>query len=386
MPVTRMQAGFVKSAIPLSLPLLGYFIAVLAGSQLLGNLLSPAAAFVSAGILLLAYLKSDRGRDTGIMLLLLAAACLLWGAADVGWAAESFMGHDPATVPALNVMYALAGFIILFALALVFVWQPLGKWNRVQIIIDLAAVAMLGGLSVWSTFLGKDTEIINGLLRDDFTSIFALVCDFLIFTGVFLWIISVRSGRLPVCFRLVSLGAAMYAFTDMLYYYLLFNRLYIPNSFIDFCYVASLFLMALGALWKVRSGAGGLAASAATNVGFRGKWGFLVLFGLLSVLDTAGVLQAKMEALDVMHYALIVFVHFILTKYVQLSVENRRLLEASRISNDMLEQRVTEQIRQLRYLSNQDMLTSLKNRRYFMNYLEESIETILPPETLALLH
>ena len=385
MPVTRVQAGFVKSAIPLSLPLLGYFIAVLAGSQLFGNLLSPAAAFVSAGILLLAYLKSDRGRDTGIMLLLLAAACLLWGAADVGWAAESFMGRDPATVPALNVMYTLTGFFILLALVLVFIWQPLGKWNRVQIIIDLATVAMLGGLSVWSVFLGKDMEIINGLLRDDFTSIFALACDFLIFTGVFLWFFSVRSGRLPVCFRLVTLGAAMYAFTDMLYYYLTFNRLYIPNTFIDFCYALSLFSMALGALWKMRSGATGLAASAATNVGYKGKWGYLVLFGLLAVLDTAGVLRARMDLLDIAHCVLIVFVHFILTKYVQLSVENGRLLEASRISNDMLEQRVAEQIRQLRYLSNQDMLTSLKNRRYFMSYLEESIETILPPETLALL-
>ncbi len=383
--MTNAKTLFVRKAAVLSLPLLAYFIASLYQSQSWGNILSPINALAASGILLFAYIRSDKKSLVSSAFLLFSLACFVWGAADIVWGVMEYRGEDPSSSPVIWVVYALTNLFIVLAL-LVFAIKQFSKWNFVQILVDASIIALMSMVFLWIVYLNKDASILNALLQLDFTSLFAIISDIIIIAGVFLWLLSVRSGKIPGHTAIMACGAVLFAFFDMLYYYLDFRGLYIPNSLIDFAYTLSMYILALGALRKACDNRPLIDVKAFSNVGLKSRWGYLLVFPLICLLlEATGITGTGFDFMDAATFAILIFLYFMFTKYVQLSIENEKLLKIQMLNNETLEQRVKEQVKELTYLANQDTVTSLYNRRYFMNCLEESIKTILPKESLALL-
>ena len=382
--MTNARTIFIRKAAVFSLPIVGYLFTSLSENQLWGNILSPLNAIFCAGILLFAYLWSDKNQHSTFFLPL-SIACIIWFTADVAWAAMEWAGTDPSASPVIWVIYSLTNLFIGLAL-LIFAIQQFNKWSFVQICVDLLMINLMILVFVWTVFLNKDISILKLLLQLDFTSLASIIIDILIFAGVFLWFLSIRSGKIPVYIIITACGAVLFAFVDMLYYHIDFRGLYIPNSLIDFAYALSLFVMALGALWRIYKTPAELEIKTMNNVGLKSRWGYLLAFPLFTfLLEGMGVVTRNFGFLDLVSYAILIFLYMTFSKYVQLSIENERLLKIQKLNNETLEQRVKEQVKELAYLANQDTLTSLYNRRYFMNCLEESIKSIRPKETLSLI-
>ncbi len=381
--MTNAKTLFAKKAAALSLPLFAYLIATLFESQLWGNILSSINALLASGILLFAYLRSARSNLVSITFLLHFIACFVWGVADIVWGVMEIYGSDPASSPIIWVIYALTNLFIVLAL-FVFAVAQFSKWSFVQICVDALIIGLMSMVFIWIVYMNKDASILHTLLQSDFTSLFSIISDIIISIGIFLWFLSIRSGKIPDYIVIIAFGTVLFAFADMLYYYIDFRGLYIPNSLIDFAYALSLYIMAFGALWKTCKSRAALDLKTLTNVGLKSKWGSLLIFPILTfLLDmTIGV---DFNIADIATYAILVFLYFAFSKYVQLSIENEKLLKIELLNNEILELRVAEQVKELKYLANQDTLTSLYNRRYFMSDLDESIKTIRSKETLALL-
>jgi diguanylate cyclase (GGDEF)-like protein len=169
----------------------------------------------------------------------------------------------------------------------------------------------------------------------------------------------------------------------MLYYYIDYKHLYYSNSLIDFAYMLSLTTVSFGALWKNFKSSTIFDLSVVTNAGGRRRWVYLLLYPAIVLLVLwSGMTDVYIGTSDIIAFAVPIFLYWGSCKYVQISIEKETLL---RHQNKILEQRVAEQVNELSFLANQDTLTTLFNRRYFMDYLDSTIQTICQGDLMAIM-
>ena len=376
------KGTFIKITVTQTVLLVAYIIATLFQSQGWGNILSPLNTFAAAGILYYTYLRSDRNAKASVTLLFYALACAAWGTADTIWAFICILGGSPDENPVTLITYALTNCFLLISL-IIFAIQQFKKWDLIQYTIDLVVSGFLTVVLFWILFLHKDLSILHVLLSDDFTSVLSIFTDIIICISIFSWFLSVRGGKIPAFMRIMSFGLVLYALDDMFYYYMDYNGLYFPNSLNDAIYVLALVTIAFGAVWKTYKSSTVFDLSVATNTGSKKRWFFLLLYPFLAVLfPITGVMDIQISFGNYVLFAVSIFLYWASCKYVQVSLEKEAILKHS---NELLEQRVTEQVSELTFLANHDTLTTLFNRRYFMTRLDETINNLSGSEMIALL-
>lgn len=380
--MTSSNKIFIRKTAALLIFLSAYFLAILFHSKLWSDILSPINAFVSGGFLYFAYLKSDRKIRISIMLLMYSFACFTWGLADVIWAIMDFYGLSPENSLVISIIYALPN-ILFFASLLVFLVEQFKKWDLVQFGIDLIVNAFMIIVLFWILFLHKDISILNALLSDDITSILSILIDILICISLGSWFMSIRSGKVLSFMRIIAFGLFMYAFVDMLYYYIDYNELYMPNSIVDFAYIVSLCIIAFGTLWKTYKNKSIYDLTSVTNIGGRMRWAYLFIYPFLAIaFSTTGLINTRLSVMDMISFAVPIILYWGSCKYVQISIEKEALLKRQ---NEVLEQRVAKQVSELTFLANQDTLTTLFNRRYFIFCLDDTIQSMSQDNLLAIL-
>lgn len=378
------RSTYVGIMIPFTVVLICYFLTSLFNFTLSSNILSPLNAFASAAILIFVYFSSNRNKKITLTFLIYALVCFVWGIADVIWLILGIKGQDPATSPLTWIFYAIPNCLIVLSM-LVFAFTRLSKWNLTQIFTDLLYIGLMSLLFLWIVLLHKDVTILHAMLNLDFTSLLSIITDVGIIIGFLTWFISIRSGNLPVHLQIISFALVLFALIDMLYYYVSFKGWYVPNSIIDFIYALSLYLLAAGALLKIYNPPSTRGLAIITNVGStRERWYYLFLYPVLMIfLKTSGMVEINFGIGDIVLFVFLIIFYKYSCNYIQVSIENERLLKNEQYNNEILEQRVAEQVRELAFLANQDTLTSLFNRRYFISCLADCIETLLNNETLA---
>lgn len=380
--MANSKSYFIRKTVAMSILLAAYFFSTLLQSEAWSNILSPVNAFVSAAILLFAYLRSERTAKLSVTLLMYAFACIVWGIADTLWAIIGFSGGAPNESPAIWIIYALTNCFLLASLV-VFVVQQFKKWDIVQFCIDLLISGFLTVELFWVLFLHKDFTILNELLASDFTSVLSILTDILICISVFSLLLSVRTGKMPDFMLMFSFGMILYALVDMLYYYMNYNGFYFPGSLNDFLYILSLNSIAFGALWKTYKNSLVHDLTAVTNMGGRLRWVYLLLYpGTALLCSVTGIINVQLNITDIIIFAIPIFFYWASCKYIQISLEKEALLKNN---NEILERRVAEQVSELKFLADQDTLTTLFNRRYFITCLNNTLENKCPDDLLALL-
>lgn len=373
---------FIRKTAAISILLIAYLIAVLLRSENISNILSLLNAYAAAGILLFSYIKTDRTIKVRITLLLYAMACFAWGVADTVWAVMSFTSGAPEDSPVIWVLYVLTNCLFTISL-LIFAVQQFRKWDFVQFGIDLFVSGFLSIILFWILFLHKDINVLNSLLASDFTSILSIFTDIIIGVCIISWFLSVRKGKIPGFLRFISAGLFLFAVVDLLYYYLDYNGAYFPNSLNDLLYVLALDVVAFGALWKTYKSRFVFDLSVVVNIGGRRRWTYLLLFpAFMIIVVVTGLIPVRLDIGDFFAIGGPTLFYWAACKYVQVSLEKEALLKQN---NEMLEQRIADQISELSFLANQDTLTTLFNRRYFMSCLDDMITNKRESETVALL-
>ncbi len=380
--MSNVKGNFIKKTAALAALLIAYCVVTLFRLDNCGNILSPINAFAAAGILCFSYLRSDRTVKVSVTLLLYALACVAWGIADTIWAILSFAGGAPEDSPVLWTLYVLPNCFFLASL-IYFAKEQFRKWDLMQFSIDLIISGFMTIVLFWIVFLHQDITMLVTLLASDFTSVLSIITDILVCISVFSWFLSIRSGKIPIFMRIISFGLVLFALVDMLYYYLYISGLYFPNSLNDVLYILSLVIIAFGALWMTYKKSTVYDLAVVTNSGGRMRWVYLLVYPLFAVLfSMAGVGGVRVGFKELLAFAVPIFLYWASCKYIQVSLEKEALLKNH---NKVLEQRVAEQVKELTFLANQDTLTTLFNRRYFMNCLDDTLKSMCASDLTALL-
>lgn len=366
-----------------------FLTATIFESDFWGNILSPAGALLSAGIIFRSYLNSRKADFRRHIWLSFCLACLSWAFADIVWVIDDLiLGIDPEQSQLVLMGYFLTSVFLAVGI-LIYTIHSIRKWNAIQIFVDAAAISFSIILLLWVLLFDKDLNNLGMVNKDGWYSTASLIIDLIILISITVWYIVLRGKELNKVLRIMIMSILLYAVSDIIYYYLYLKNLYMPNSLIDALYIASLLGIAIGvslvpATYYMHDEINDLSGkfisiSDARNV--------LILFPAPILI----ILYEGFNMADLFVCGLIITAHASISYFIKSSVlKEQMLIHEKRINLDLekkIEERTRELIEknaQLDFLSNRDTVTNISNRRYFLQELDKSVNTLKRDETLTL--
>lgn len=363
-----------------------YFTATIFQSDFWGNSLAPIGDIFSFGILFRTFRKTNKADFRRYIWLSFSLASLSWALADILWAVDAiFLAKNPDSNQ-LTIFFYFGTSIFLVIGLFIFLAKTITKWNALQLFVDAAAISISSLFLIWILFFNKDLNNLGWVVKDGWVSVASIIIDFSIFIGIAVWYISLRTGKIHYILRIIIGFIVLYSVNDIVYYYLYFKNLYIPNSLIDALYMAALLGIAIGAFMvpaayfkedTLRSGVG--------NMGYTRKGLLLFLLPLAVILKEGFILS------DLFMCGLIITAHNAVSHFIQSSFLHAQLLNREKSINLDLEKKIAERTKelmeknaQLDFLSNRDTVTNLYNRRYFLQEMENNLLRLGADEKMAL--
>ncbi len=360
-----------------------YFVAIYLKSDFWGNILSPIVTFITGYVVFRAFFFDYKPRGKNISGLFLSLGIFVWAFSDLMWAILDMGFHiDPEEVSLITLGYTITNIFFVIALTIYGI-RELRKWNIVQMLLDTVVNVFFVIDVIWIFFLDQRIEHLIKL-QTDYLSHLAIILDIIIIIWIVIWYMSFRNGKLPITLRFISLGAMIFAITDLVYFYQYFFKDYDPNTLLDSIYVVSFGLIAIAGYLRSTSREYELY-SGAFNIGRKSR-GYIFLIVPLVVVVFKGFLIVQLFQL-----ILVILFHTMLSSYIQNNIRKHNQLEQEIELNSKLEQMVrerteelTEKNKILEEMVNHDLVTGLKNRRYLLSYLEKEMHRRLDEETIVL--
>lgn len=353
-----------------------YFISVILENNLLGNILSPIVAFMSAFLILKSLKRIESYKLCWFFIFLCP---LIWGGADFFWLIyDNILLIDPINIDFVNIIYTLPNLFLVMFMTVYYAYN-FKKWNLYQLIIDVVAISSMMAVMLWSFIFSKtgfefhsDIEYINIVVY--------IFLDFYLLCGIGVVYISKGLKDINKSYYYVIAGTIICTFTDYFYSYLYLTNSYKANTLIDGIYMTSNVLYALGAYYNA-------SHTTSTNITLKEKlnfpenvrkpkksiFTFTILFYFLYLIKIFSFREFMISVT-------ICVLYWILTTHVQAGMRNKFLLKTELEINEHLEKLVSDRTKELteanKYLeeiSNKDHLTGLYNRRYLINYLDSLI-------------
>jgi diguanylate cyclase (GGDEF)-like protein len=388
------KINFYSALILIGITFTAYLISVIFQFETLSGILSAVNAFLAALFLFVTYFKSTQKLRVNYSLLCYALACLSWFLGDSLWVyCEQIIGIDPSGVAVITTTYLLTNVFLALG-ALIFAVYQFKNWNLAKLVLDIIIFSLGAILLIWIVFFNRSFEIVSLLTVEGAFSVISITLDLLVYTGIVVWYLSIRSGIIPFYMRLMSGGLFFFILADFYYYYIAYNHIYSPDSFSDVAYISTLLIIALGGLlYLYRYSKEALVTlEFSTNLGQRSKELLIPACVVLVILTKGFVLT------EFLIFTTLFVVYIASNAYVQSTVKTAELLKKEMALNTELESLVSERTQKLReanrellaknrelsYLSNTDTLTNLYNRRYFLSLLEEDIAKLPEGQTVTL--
>lgn len=368
----------------LSLLYLCYFTSIMFKSDFWGNLLSPVVTLTVSYLVYKFFYYKKHPKLNYLPGLFLSLGILIWAITDTLWAVIDLSFHqNPEQSLLVAIGYSLTNLCIVISLA-VYASIEFRRWNLVQILLDMFVIIIFTIEMVWIFFLNSKLENLF-LLRNDFISDLSVILDLIILIGVTIWYMSVRNRRIPLFLIMTAAGEVLFATADLIYHYQHFYGTYDPNTLLDAIYVLSFSLLAVAGYHKQfeKESSYGLMM----NVGQGRKGVYLFILPVVIIIFKGFLFTYLLFSIAV------ILIYNLLTKYIQSNIHKEILLGEEKVLNCELDRLVKERTRELteknqalEELLNHDIITKLKNRRYLLNYLEDSLQNMSDEETVVLLY
>ncbi|NLI21867.1 MAG: bifunctional diguanylate cyclase/phosphodiesterase [Clostridiales bacterium] len=364
------NARFYRWILVYSLPFVCYGLSVMLRLDRMADMWSALNALVASTVLFASFVGRIKSDSLSAMYLLSGISCLLWGIADMGWAILTSLGQEAMENEVLWIIYALPN--VFLSLGLILLIGPrLNRWSRAQLATDTITVLLLGGLFLWTVFFEGRMELVRRFFQQDFTSLLSVLLDILMAFAIVQWLIGAHRGKLPTHLLLLVFSLSLYCLVDLTYFYSAFQEWYTPNGVIDFCYGLAFYGISLSAVFWGRDTFKGVKDEPLSNIGPKNRWFLMLMIPVVMLLlQLTGVSATPLNAVVIVFSALIVLENWWATKYIQLSILNAQLLEATKRQNLFLEDVVSRQNQKLKDTVNRDAMTQLYTRQYFVDLLD----------------
>ena len=375
-----------RITIPIAILIMVYFIAIVEQNNIDGDLLSPILTFLAFAPVFYAFFWKEQNKLLKISGLFYALAIFAWFLCDFSWGLSTLiLNVNPENNLLITYGYSLTNLFLLLSLILSGYFQ-VRNWNKMQVFLDTAMVAVSIMVIVWVFVFEQNTAKAEVLLSDP-VSMSSLIMDFIIYAWTNIWFFSTRKQKEPLFVKFSAAGGAVFVVIDIIYYYEYFYRSYEPNSLLDGGYIAAFVLMGISGLMKfklINQEEKNQTGAQIDKVQFsfkRIKKELLFLIVPILLFVFRGI-----EAPSLLFLITAIMLYFIFTNFTQNSIFRDKILEREKEYISELENRVEERTQEIIKVMNTDVITGLKNRRYLEEYLEKETRTIDRDEKIYLLY
>ncbi|MDD3142559.1 MAG: hypothetical protein PHX08_26840, partial [Lachnospiraceae bacterium] len=365
-----------RITIPIAILFVVYFIAIVEQNNIVGDLLSPILTFLAFAPVFYAFFWKEQHKLLKISGLFYALAIFAWFLCDFSWGFSTLiLNLNPENNLLITYGYSLTNLFLLLSLILSGYFQ-VRNWNKMQVFLDTAMVAVSIMVIVWVFVFEQNTAKAEVLLSDP-VSMSSLIMDFMIYAWTNIWFFSTRKQKEPLFIKFSAAGGVAFVVIDIIYYYEYFYRSYEPNSLLDGGYIAAFVLMGISGLMKLKlinQEDKNQTGAQIDKVQFsfkRIKKELLFLIVPILLFVFRGI-----EAPSLLFLITAIMLYFIFTNFTQNSILRDKILEREKEYISELENRVEERTQEIIKVMNTDVITGLKNRRYLEEYLEKEIRTI----------
>jgi len=369
-----------KSIGLLFIALLVYIVAFGRNHELISNITAPIYTFLAAYII---YQGQHKRKDS--VYLWLSFFAITWGIADVMWLiSEHVMGVDPVTSELVNILYIIPS-LFLVMMVMVFYYSNVGKWNRYQLLLD-ALVVSGGALTLLWNFMGHLMELSSVSMGTMVTMGVYHLADVFVVSGMILLHLSTRNKRANPGNLWLLAGVLLFSGINLYYSYTIVKGSYIANGLVDLLYFLPLLIFSFGAMYeKYGVEKEGDLYNFPENYGRIGEIKFFII-GLLLLWYIKAITMHTFIVLSI-----ILIFHKLFSSYIQLSINNEFLLYKEQENNLNLEKEIEKKTRDLQRtkdiledFSYRDKLTGLRNRRSFVDYMDQLTEE--PDQSFSLFY
>jgi len=359
----------------LQISLIAYIVSNLFGNQLYSNLFAPIVS-LSSGFIILGTLKTNGFLNFSWILLALMA--LLWGIADTIWMIlYNLLRSDPQESVFLLYFYMLPSLLILMS-CFVYFKRNLRKWHDFQLTVDSVITFIIIFTTLWFS-LSDHYYWNNFTIHENISILGSLVIDGLSLMLLLVMIISDRVNKLSRTMLWIITGLSTYIFTDFYYGFSYILDFYQPNTLIDTFYILSITFFGIAAYLEWHNPS--LIQNPDMKVSPQNLGGNKRLLYFISVPITLAFLGIlNVSALFII--AFFTTFYFIISGKIQVAIQTEALLSTERIITERLEELVSKRTIDLKtskeafeQLAIRDTLSTLYNRRYFLEKLDTLIQT-----------
>ena len=361
-----------------------YVLSALFLPDVLTDILAPACDLLAAGLIFQAVLTSKNKRFR-LNFILMGAAVLSRAAADSLWPIDfRLLNIDPGGNGWIAFLYFGTN-VFLLCSTLAYTVNRLRKWDTVQLIVDAAAFSMATLWLLWVVLFEKQYSSLGFLQNNSVIHTASIVIDiFLVFVSG-IWFLTAKMRKMPSFIYISVISVFCFAAVDLIYYYLYARGFYIPDSLIDAFYMLALFGFALSIrMYYARYPSGfTMEGTPGSTTGNRYKALLMLVYPAIIVIFEGFVF------FDIAFFVILIFSYAFARNYIRKAIQDRERLKRELLTNQELEHIVAEQTRdlqsanaellqkneELEFAALHDSLTGLYNRNYFMEKLEEFINT-----------
>ena len=364
-----------------------YLVASLFQLTLLSDIFASICSSLAAVIIFYVIFTSDAPHFNPNFILT-GLSVLLWAVADILWAFYAIVLHqDPGGIEIISLLYCGTN-IFLFLSTIIFFVVKFQKWDSIQLIVDSIFITVAIIWLLWILLFDKQYSALGFLSQDSIINTLSIITDVVQLIVITIWYLSIRAGKIPLFFRIVSGSIFFYSILDLFYFYSIWKNTYTPNTLLDVGYAATLLGLSVGTkLFYVQFPTGyKIQSKSNSNIGHLYK-GILMSAAPILVVIFKGFVW-----FDLFFFGALILFHETFSRYIQTSVNNMALLERELTLNQDLEMRISERTRNLQqkneellYLSEHDQLTGLYNRMYFLQRLDHMVNSADPSKKIALL-
>lgn len=348
-----------------------YCIALVIENESVSNTLSPLISAISSFFIYKNFKSKKHNRDSWKMLLI---AGVVWTMNDVLWGYYiTYKNLSPSDWTFFGCFYLIPGVMIMIAQAL-YLKNKIRKIEKPIVIVDLSIITiLLASIFLSKTYHGNAYFIIDSF-SDLLTALYVLV-DFTILGITSLLYLSQKRLGKDYYISAVSVGAVIYAVTDIILQYQWINNLYTTNTVLDGGYIFSLAVIAVGGIFVSLEHEKKIECVCVDNQKPDKSWILLSPVIIYSLLK---------EQNSLMSFTIIVLIilHRTTSSHIKSELSKRKVLE------DAVEKKTAalkEINSKLRYLAERDSLMGLYNRASFIEKLESMINQRIDDEIIAVM-
>jgi len=356
-----------------------------------GGMTAPLTTLMVSVILITMFFRFRKLRAVWLLSGLSAA---VWFAGDVTWGIMSLIYRlDPDESLALAALYLGTNIFLSLAAAFLLVKRQ-NTWHRLQLLVDILAVSIVGLATIWILFLSSSfSDLININSGNFWWNLITFgygVTDIFIAGCLVLWATTLERSKISRQMNHFLGGVMIFVISDLIYCVEYFNGRYDANSLLDVFYLLSFATMGFGVLAmhyrREEIVLRPLPDRPVKNRVVR-RSTILLLIPFLMFLSPA----INIGWAEFMSLLSVLVVHQIISSYITSARINDKLLEHEKQMNHILEEQIAMRTRELvamnkelERVSNHDSVTNFYNRRCFTQRFERLLQETTHPETVAL--